>query len=132
MTKTTLKTLGDSLKHTEEKLGRAEAERDRERTNRIGLETKIKEVTQQFDDLKSRLHAAETSNQFMRGYLARVQEDDTVREELIAIGDPLGEQQLVPKRKRTEFPSPNQYTDFNAGGDRFYGNKTNNKHWVTY
>lgn len=90
------------------------------------------DIRKRANDLKERLANSEAENQRMRGYISRVQEDDTVREELIAIGDPLGEQQLVPKRKRTEFPSPNQYTDFNAGGDRFYGNKTNNKHWVTY
>jgi hypothetical protein len=48
----------------------------------------------------------------MRGYLKRVQEDDVVREELVPIGDPQGEQQLVPKRKPTPFMAPTPYSDF--------------------
>lgn len=94
----------------------------------------------QFDDLKTRLHAAETVNQFMRGYLARVKEDDQVREELLTIGEPGGEQQIVPKRKSTDFPQPSNYEP-NAviGGvdrqvfDGGYGSRAfNPRHWITY
>ena len=57
-------------------------QRDEARVTAQQSEARIKEVMQQFADLKQRLLAAEQSNQFMRGYLARVQEDDTVREML--------------------------------------------------
>lgn len=86
-------------------------------------------------DLKKRLSGAEQENQRMRGYIQRVQEDDTVREELVAIGDLGGETQLVPKRKRTEFPSPNQYTDFTPDNHLYIDQgrrERNTKHWVTY
>lgn len=64
----------------------------------------------QFADLKQRLFSSERSNEFMRGYLARVAEDDIVREELIERGDPNGERELVPKRKPTGFPRADDFT----------------------
>ena len=88
------------------------------------------------DDLKERLANAESENQRMRGYLARVQEDDIVREELIAVGDPSGETRLVPKRKPTVFHQPSSYRDqgcdsammaYDRGATRAAP-----KHWVTY
>ena len=36
-------------------------------------------------DLKERLANANRSGQFMRGYIARIQEDDVVREELVQV-----------------------------------------------
>lgn len=89
------------------------------------------------DDLKERLAIAEADNQRMRGYIARVQEDDVVREALVKVGDPEGEHQLVPKRKPTLFHGPSPY-NVDAGcqtsiqGYRDASNRKPPKHWVTY
>lgn len=91
------------------------------------------------NDLKTRLVAAEASNQRMRGYIDRVQEDDVVREELIITGAPGGEQQIVPKRKPTRFEQPLPYTistvtsgfsDFAIHNDGRVREQP--RHWVTY
>lgn len=70
------------------------------------IESKIKEV----GDLKERLLSAELANEFMRGYVARTHESELVAEELITVGDPNGEQQLVPKRKPTRMPLADHFT----------------------
>lgn len=104
-----------------------------------------KETRAQFDDLKTRLAHAEAELQRMGGYIARVQEDDVVREELVRIGDPEGEQQLVPKRKPTHFSdlrvvngdfdvtlgmqSGPRFGVYSADADRRSPPK---RHWVTY
>lgn len=104
-------------------------------TQKLGASEK--EARAQFADLKRRLYAAETSNQFMRGYLARVQEDDVVREELVATGEPGGDQQMVPKRKPAQFLRPDDFTS--PQEDRFSGyaqtyeeRRRRARHWITY
>jgi hypothetical protein len=90
----------------------------------------------QFDDLKERLAFLETENARLNGYLERVREDDTVREELVTVGEPGGEQHLVPKRKHAP---PRQYvqapTMVMGDGDGAYTNHRRQqkpRHWVTY
>lgn len=99
-------------------------------------EKEIKDVKLKFDDLKTRLHAAEAANQHMRGYLARVQEDDAVREELIQTGEPGGEQLLIPKRKPTQFARPDDFTQPHDNGiycSRYMdSDRPKPKHWITY
>jgi hypothetical protein len=100
-------------------------------------ETLEKETRGQFNDLKQRLVTAEFENQRMRGYLARVQEDDVVREELVRVGAPEGECLLVPKRKPTAFEQPGQFqlsTNDMAGSGAMYHDRSHAKpkHWVTY
>ena len=102
-------------------------------------EKREKETRAQFDDLKTRLVTAEADNQRMRGYITRVQEDDVVREELVTVGDPGGEQRLVPKRKPEPFHQPSPYSviasECNAGPsyvDRYTRERTPPKHWITY
>lgn len=94
-----------------------------------------------FLEIKQRLLAAELANERLRGYLARVQEDDIVREELVTIGEPDGEQQLKPKRKHTAFPDVAQLSDARTdvsspamGADRFYRERATQKPrcWVNY
>lgn len=108
-----------------------------ERTKRYAAEAKAKELQSDWADLKIRLHAAEKANQYMRGYIARVQEDDVVREELVTVGDPAGEQHLRPKRKPTEFQTPDDFR-MPAHTDN-YGRFLNDsdrrgkaRHWITY
>jgi hypothetical protein len=106
-----------------------------EREAREAAERSLKQSREHFDDLKTRLHAAETANQFMRGYLSRVQEDDVVREELVTTGEPNGEQRLVPKRKPTEFERPQDFTEFRRRDEFGYmaeRDRPKPKHWITY
>ena len=98
-----------------------------------------KEAAVKISDLKGRLAIAESENQRMRGYIARVQEDDVVREDLLKVGDPEGEHQLVPKRKPTAFHTPSPYDDHAAAGYtdmhdalRIGRDRKPPKHWVTY
>lgn len=113
---------------------------DEERTARYAAKQEIKEVRQQFADLKERLANAESSNQYMRGYIARLQEDDVVREELVTTGDPDGEQIMRPKRKHAQFERPSDYREIfqNSGATgslekyRTDSDRPKPKHWVTY
>lgn len=94
------------------------------------------ETRAMFADLKERLVKAEAETQRMRGYIARVQEDDVVREELVTVGDPSGEQRMVPKRKPTPFEPPSPYSIIEAAGESLrtnaYGERKPPRHWVTY
>lgn len=81
------------------------------RAAKTAAEEREKQTRAQFDDLKERLAGAESENQRMRGYIQRVQEDDTVREELLTVGDPEGERHMVPKRKSTRFNAPTPYSN---------------------
>lgn len=94
----------------------------------------------QFGDLKTRLLSAERANEFMRGYLARVTEDDTVREELVVTGDPTAPT-LVPKRKPVIFPRSDDFT-YPRGSDEggavtgrwsnYATEERKPRHWVNY
>lgn len=107
------------------------------RGERDQAERAYKESCEQIDDLKERLAYAESENQRMRGYIERVQEDDTVREELVKTGDPQGEERLVPKRRSTIFapqftavpPDGRRTADFSFERGAI---NTRRRHWVTY
>ena len=101
------------------------------------IETEVKETRKQFGDLKERLSNSEMENQRLRGYVARVQEDDAVREELITVGDPDGERRLIPKRKSTAFVEPSQYGTFGSDSGNSYLDQIRDrgakpKHWINY
>jgi hypothetical protein len=114
------------------------------REERNGAVVHVGELRKNLDEVKERLAFAEAENQRMRGYLERVQEDDVVREELVTVGEPDGEQRMVPKRKPTVF-APQSYC---AGGERRIssidttfesmafrdenGRPRRHKHWVIY
>lgn len=103
------------------------------------LERRLKNGLTRMDDLKTRLATAELENARLRGYVARVQEDDVVREDLITTGEPDGEQRLVPKREPTRFAAPDHLS-----GERYHGGEDQSlgltrreprpprRHWVTY
>lgn len=69
----------------------------------------------QFSDLKVRIVNAENENQRMRGYIARVHEDDVVREELVTTGTE-DQVRLTPKRKVTVFGEPSPF-EMKLGGN---------------
>lgn len=100
------------------------------------LREKIKEIRDQFADLKERIVVAEEANQYMRGYLARVQEDDVVREELVTTGELGGEQMLQPKRKPTRFDKPNSYAKSNERPEFGYTDMVSERrkprHFISY
>jgi chromosome segregation ATPase len=102
-------TLEHSLKGALERQETLRKEVLHERDCKAIAEKNASETRKQFDDLKQRLHAAEMENQRLRGYVARVQEDDVVREELVVTGDPDGERQMVPKRKPMHFERPSDF-----------------------
>lgn len=103
-----------------------------------GHEEARRQAAREMDDLKERLASSEAENQRMRGYIARVQEDDVVREELVPTGDPAGEQRLVPKRQPTEFFAPSPYQQREEAGRGYGGHmmaaerREKPRHWVTY
>lgn len=112
------------------------------RQSRELAQKEIAQTREQFTDLKQRLQQAEASNQFMRGYLARVQEDDVVREELLTVGEPDGEQRFVPKRKPTGFERPDDFKSPPSRGSIYQNETMHNmlsgeyqkkrRHWITY
>ena len=113
------------------------AQREREATanaERRNAQARAEETQKQFSDLKRRLHESEVELARLRGYLARVREDDIVREELVAVGDPAGAQRLVPKRK----PALDEPPLFTGVPDRFehhggFGlERSQPKHWIEY
>ena len=100
-------------------------------------EAKLRNDMGDWADLKIRLLAAERSNEYLRGYVARVQEDDIVREELVTVGDPEGERHLKPKRTSTTFTRPDDFTmpaHTNEYGRYIDDNERRRKakHWITY
>jgi chromosome segregation ATPase len=93
-------------------------------------EKEIAAVREQFADLKKRLHDAEVENARLNGYLARVREDDAVREELVTVGEPGGEQRLVPKRRYEPLASPPEPIEFLR--DQYGRSREKPKHWIEY
>lgn len=93
------------------------------------IKTQLAEKEGQFKDLKRRLHESETENARLRGYVQRVQEDDVVREDLVATGDPNGHQRLVPKRRHSlpydQATPDDMYHNMGLGREK-------PKHWIEY
>jgi hypothetical protein len=100
-----------------------------------GAVEREKETRAQFNDLKQRVHDLEIENATMLGYLNRVQEDDEVREELITVGEPGGEQHLTPKRKprlnRMYTSAPTALYDTERVREP-WRERPKSKHWVNY
>jgi hypothetical protein len=105
-------------------------------------EAAAKETELQFAELKQHIAVLQTANAEMVGYIARAQEDDIAREELLTTGDPDGETVLVPKRKHRVF-SLTSFSHLTAQSrDEFTGGiyqstdgasgRRRTKHWVTY
>ena len=130
MKRQTLKSLQvalDSATYGETEMGRKYyATRD----ERDAALKEVKEVREQFADIKRRLLEAETETARLRGYLARVHEDDIVRDGLVEIEDAQGKR-LVPKR-----PPPmnagavEHYEQFNSSVG--YGSNKKQTHWTNY
>jgi seryl-tRNA synthetase len=128
--------LGAVQKHHKDEVAQMHSALREQRSELAAMAAANKETSAQFDDLKERLANSETECTRMRGYIARVQEDDVVREELVATGDPGGEQRLVPKRQHATFPPRSAYSDLSpqAGGTIYHhrNDRPPPRHWVTY
>ena len=88
------------------------------------------------EELKDRLVRAELNVQWLRGYVARVREDDVANEELVPTGNE-DDRTLVPKRKFELLP-PDHHDGARAGADSVYVSRSGGeprlkrKHWVNY
>jgi hypothetical protein len=116
-------------------------ERDAAKKIVASLTERNKQLTGQVGDLKERLHKAEIENERLRGYLERVLEDDVVNEDLIKVGEPGGEERLVPKRKSTILHRVPVMTSFDLDADvhdsrpgiMTWQDKTKRpRHWIRY
>lgn len=93
-------------------------------------EESLKESRSHFADLKEQLHNAETETSRLNGYLARVHEDDIVRDGLVEIEDGDGKRS-VPRR-----PPPLQAAETRVTSHfdamRPYGGEKKRTHWTSY
>lgn len=134
MSKPTIKSLKADVEagKARETQSHAAARSHRERME--AAEASAKETREQFADLKKRLHNSEMEVARLNGYLARVHEDDTVREDFLTVGEPDGQQRLVPKRKHGFLGNQEpDYTRFDTGNsyiDDIRNRKP--KHWIEY
>jgi hypothetical protein len=129
------------LKDKDELVGHLQAKLNSLKAELAGATQHAETLRKSLDDLKPRMHAIELENATMRGYIDRAQEDDHAREELVTVGDPDGERQLVPKRKHRLFPL--HRADYGGPADGCMGDaiavhqlrgdsRRPPKHWVTY
>ena len=88
------------------------------------------------EELKDRLVRAELNVQWLRGYVARVREDDVANEELVPTGNE-DDRTPVPKRKFEPLP-PDHHDGARGGADSMYVSRSSGeprlkrKHWVNY
>lgn len=137
MKKMTLREMTEQLEASSRTYSNLLAKYD-ERANTIdALKKDRDEVKLQFADLKERLFNTQMVLERLRGYVDRVQEDDIVREELLTVGEPGGEERLVPKRRHMA----QQYLvhPSHVGGEDFYREMSSSnrphqkpKHWINY
>ncbi len=92
-------------------------------------EKALKESRSHFADLKERLATAESETSRLRGYLARVHEDDIVRDGMVEIEDANGKRQ-VPRRPpplEPVYSSPSLFDEVTS-----YGERKKRTHWTSY
>lgn len=103
-----------------------------EKSARVAAQTERDETRSQFADLKERLLNAETELSRLRGYLARVHEDDVVRDGLVEIEDGQGKRS-VPRRQPpfTMQVSEPYHSPILTTYDN-YGREQKRTHWTSY
>jgi predicted nucleic acid-binding Zn-ribbon protein len=104
-----------------------------ERQKRSDAENSLAESRTHFADLKERLSNAEAETARLRGYLARVHEDDVVRDGMVEIEDERGKRQ-VPKRP-PPLESVGTYSMVESIGSTSYdsyGRPKKRTHWTSY
>lgn len=117
-------------------LAGAEDGQKRQSSLRYAAEADAKAARTQFDDLKKKLYDAEIEISNLRGFIARVREDDAVRDPLVEVDDQLGKRQVT---KRFPSNTPISYTmqhhdKFVSGSmNGLYGqDREKPKHWTSY
>lgn len=123
--KAEIKTIRAALTNQIEKTSKVEADN-------YAIERKLETARAQFTDLKDRLFAAEQTIARQSGYLARVREDDIVRDGSAEQTAPDGSLHVRPKRPnlsaRDDAPRPVN-KNLMVGYDK---PKTPELHWVNY
>jgi hypothetical protein len=140
MSRPTIKSLTEQLETS-----RSLRELDRKELSRLTLENnelrdEAKRARAEHDDLKERLLTLTRENEQMRGYIARVQEDDIVREQLVEEQQGEGNKRLVPKRMHRSFDRSLAMGDASCVGDMAteerYGFESRSRevarNWTTY
>lgn len=134
MTKVTIKSLQAQIADLTARLDKRGELLRSANDGQITAQEREKEAREQFADLKKRLHTSEMEVARINGYLARVREDDTVREDLVTVGEPGGEQRMVPKRK-PEYLG-NREPDYSLAEcmttDGYGRDRKKPKHWIEY
>lgn len=104
-------------------------DRDDERGRRYSAEKEVETTREQFADLKQRLLNSENECARLNGYMARVHEDDIVRDGFVEIEDENGKR-FVPKR-----PGPQERVIHHGGLDNYdyiNGERRKKTHWTGY
>lgn len=99
------------------------------RDERNQAHREVKDVRDNFADLKRRLSEAESELARMRGYMQRVHEDDIVRDGMVEIEDERGKR-MVPKRPHP-MATPMMNDGFDVSYDS-YGRPKKSTHWTSY
>lgn len=116
MSKETLKSLREALA-TNRELREADRKNIQDLFAKCNAaEDEAKRARAEHDDLKERLLVLTRENEQMRGYIARVQEDDVVREEVVCETQD-GNSRLVPKRMHRSFDRSLAMGDASCVGD---------------
>jgi hypothetical protein len=140
MPRPTIKSLTEALETS-----RSLREEDRKEILRLREQAaasaaEAKRARAEHDDLKARLLTLTRENEQMRGYIARVQEDDIVRESLVEEQQGEGNKRLVPKRMHRSFDRSLAMGDASCVGDmaieKGYGFESRSRevprNWTTY
>ncbi len=89
-------------------------------------------IREQFGDLKLKLLDSEREVSNLRGYLARVHEDDIVRDGMIEIEDANGKR-MIPKRPPPlQSYSPPMTEQYGRPAGLYAGMELARKHWTDY
>lgn len=127
------KTLKDALEvieHQQKDCSEAREQATAEYRRRLKAEEAAQLAEKHFADLKERLFNADIELSRLRGYLARVHEDDVVRDGMIEIEDSNGKRQ-VPRRQ-PPFTNLAYRDDAGMGLSSLYHNSEKRTHWTSY
>lgn len=126
----TLKAALEVIEHQEKDCSDAKEQARNEYSRRLKAEERSLSAEKNFVDLKERLFNAETELSRLRGYLARVHEDDVVRDGMVEIENSNGKRQ-VPRRQ-PPFTNSAYRDDAGIGLSSLYHNNEKRTHWTSY
>lgn len=126
----TLKAALEIIEHQQKDCDEARVQAHNEYNKRLKAEETAQLAEKHFADLKERLFNTETELSRLRGYLARVHEDDVVRDGMVEIEDSNGKRQ-VPRRQ-PPFTNSTYRDDAGIGLSSLYHNNEKRTHWTSY